>query len=81
MNEPVRLCDVPQGKDVMVLSVTCEERMRKRLQELGLMEGSRVRPLFSAAFGDPKAYLVREAVLGIRNRDAGQILCKEADSQ
>ncbi len=79
MRQQMLLCDAPEDMDVIISSVACADDMRKRLQELGLMEGSRVRRLFSAAFGDPKAYLVREAVLGIRNRDAAQILCKEAD--
>lgn len=71
----VPLCDIAAGEEAMVVSIGCEPAMRTRLNDLGLLEGSSIRCLFPSAFGDPRAYLVRGASLGIRNQDAALILC------
>lgn len=70
------LCDAPQGQEVTVVSVGCQAAMRRRLRELGLLEGSRVRCLYPSAFGDPRAYLVKGTVLALRRQDAMAILCQ-----
>lgn len=71
----VPLSDINIGEEAVVFSVQCEAEMQTRLNDLGLLEGSRIRCLYPSAFGDPRAYLVRGAILGIRNQDAAKILC------
>lgn len=71
----VPLSDINIGEEAVVFSVQCEAAMQTRLNDLGLLEGSRIRCLYPSAFGDPRAYLVRGAILGIRNQDAAKILC------
>jgi ferrous iron transport protein A len=71
------LCRAKVGERLVVVSVDCEPAVRRRLCDLGLTEGCGIRPLYSSVFGDPKAYLVRGSVLGIRDRDAEGILCRK----
>lgn len=71
----VPLCELATGEEAVVVAIGCEPAMRTRLNDLGLLEGSCIRCLFPSAFGDPRAYLVRGASLGIRNQDAAKILC------
>lgn len=66
-----------KGQSLSVVSVGCGQALRSRLCELGLTAGSRVQYLYPSFFGDPKAYLVRGAVLCIRRSDAEKILCRE----
>ena len=41
-----------------------------RLMDLGLTHGARVRCLFAAPGGDPRAYRIRGAVIALRSEDA-----------
>jgi len=73
----VPLSDLAIGEEAAVVSVGGSHAMRTRLNDLGLVEGSRIRCMYPSAFGDPRAYLVRGATLGIRNSDAERILCRK----
>ena len=43
-------------------------------EKLGIMENSTVIPLFTSPFGDPSAYLVKNAVVALRNNDCKDII-------
>lgn len=47
--------------------------IRERLADLGFTEGAEIVRLFAAPCGDPRAYLIRNAVISLRNRDAACI--------
>ena len=47
-----------------------------RLMDLGLTHGARVRCLFAAPGGDPRAYRIRGAVIALRSKDSQQILVR-----
>ncbi len=76
MSKIFSLDQAPEQQPLVVISVDCEQAMQSRLGDLGLTAGSSITCLYPSAFGDPRAYLVRGAVLGIRNSDAGNILCR-----
>ena len=47
-----------------------------RLLDLGFTRGARVRCLFAAPSGEPRAYRIRGAVVALRSEDAGLVrLC------
>ena len=73
------LAVIPLGKEAEVRAILTPEPIRNRLNELGLTVGCRVRCIYAAACGDPRAYLVRGPVLAIRNRDARCIEVKTWD--
>ena len=77
MADSFPLCKAQEAEPLVVVKIGCEPAVRSRLCDLGLTEGSRIRYLYPAVFGDPKAYLVKGAVLGIRDRDAAKILCRK----
>ena len=43
--------------------------MSRRLQDMGLVRGTRVECLHRSPFGDPAAYLIRGAVIALRQED------------
>ncbi len=45
----------------------------RRLMDLGLTRGARVRCLFAAPSGEPRAYLIRGAVIALRREDAALV--------
>ena len=57
--------------------------MRRRLQDLGMIRGTKIECLGRSPLGDPAAYLVRKTVIALRREDALQITVsacgKEAD--
>ena len=48
--------------------------VRRRLLELGLVAGTRVRCLGRSPLGDPSAYEIRGAVIALRDRDSAGVL-------
>ncbi len=54
--------------------LNCSGSMRRRLQDIGLIEGTRVECLFRRVKGGPTAYLIRGAVIALRPGDSDQIL-------
>lgn len=61
------------GKNYYIKNLHTKGVLRHRMRDLGIVEGTRVKRLFSAPFGDPVAYLVRGTVLALRNEQAKEI--------
>ena len=51
----------------------------KRLCDLGLVKGTKVRCILKSPLGDPKAYLFRDSVIAIRKTDAKKIQVEVAN--
>lgn len=61
------------GKSAFVNKIRAESAMHKRLQDLGLTKGTKVTCILVAPSGDPKGYLVRGTIIGLRDIDANNI--------
>jgi len=72
----VTLSDLPVGAAGEVCGVIVEGGARRRLMDLGLVRGTRVRALRRSPFLDPTAYLVRGAVIGLRREEARGIIVR-----
>ena len=46
----------------------------RRLKDLGLVEGTKVKCVLRSPLGDPYAYKIRGAVVALRKEDASQIM-------
>lgn len=71
-----RLCDLSPGEQGNVASLCTRGPMRRRLLELGLVEGTRVECLCRSPGGDPSAYRIRGAVIALRRKDAAGVILK-----
>lgn len=67
------LSSLPEGEGARVRALRLSGGMRRRLQDLGLVAGTRVTCVQRAAGGGPAAYLVRGAVIALRQADAARI--------
>lgn len=74
MNEIRRLSDIEPGQKVRIKELTSKGSMRRRLLDIGLVENTEVECLGKSPMGDPKAYLIRGAVIAIRSEDCQGIL-------
>ena len=67
------LSDLSEGAHARVRALHLSGGMRRRLQDLGLVAGTRVSCIQRAASGDPTAYRIRGAIIALRADDAAQI--------
>lgn len=75
MNEyRLTLNAVPEGKIVHVKELLTSGSMRRRLQDIGLIEGTKVECLQKSPSGDPTAYLIRGAVIALRSETSCEIV-------
>lgn len=69
-----RLCDLYPGNNAeLTRSFHNDETMLRRLNELGFAEGCGVRCVGKSPLGGMKAYIVKGAVIALRDRDAKDI--------
>lgn len=70
----VSLRSIPVGKSANIKKLLSTGTIRRRLQDIGLIEGTRVDCVQQSPSGDPVAYLIRGAVIALRSEDSAQIL-------
>jgi len=63
-----------EGTTARVTVLTAEGGIRRRLRDIGLIEGTRVRCLNRGPSGDPVAYLIRGAVIALRREDSSSVM-------
>ena len=63
-----------EGQKAKVKKLYVSGSMRRRLLDIGLICGTEISCLQKSPSGDPKAYLIRGAVIAIRNEDAEKII-------
>lgn len=68
------LNNLPEGKFARVAEVLADGSMRRRLLDLGLIEGTRVECVRKSPYGDPIAYFIRGATIALRTEDSAKIM-------
>ena len=71
------LNDIKPGETAVVQSLRAHGSMRRRLLDIGLVEGTRVECVGVSPQGDPSAYLIRGAVIAIRAADCRDVIVGE----
>jgi ferrous iron transport protein A len=68
------LNDLKEGQTARVKALLSEGGIRRRLLDIGLIEGTEVECLQKSPAGDPVAYLIRGAVIALRSEDSCKVL-------
>lgn len=74
MNHTYRLNELKEGQSARIDRILTTGSMRRRLQDLGMIEGTHVECLQKSPSGDPIAYLIRGATIALRFEDSREIL-------
>lgn len=74
MKKIYTLSSLHEGEHGRVAKLLIGGKMRSRLSDLGLIEGTEVSCLQKSASGDPTAYLIRGAVIALRCEDASRVI-------
>lgn len=76
MSQLMHMNDLIPGQQARVLRLEVAGGMRRRLLDLGLVENTAVECLGRSPGGDPAAYLIRGAVIALRDSDSRGILVR-----
>ena len=68
------LTHLHEGERAQVVSLLNESSIKRRLQDLGLVEGTRVNCIQKCPHGDMVAYGIRGAIIALRAEDAVDVL-------
>ncbi len=76
-SESIPLWRLSVGKKATVQSLMFEGPVRRRMLDLGVIEGTEIAPLFQSPSGSPVAYMIRGAVIALRQDITSGILVRE----
>ncbi len=78
MNQEICLHDMKVGERGTVRTLLAKDSIRRRLFDIGLVHGTAVECVGRSPGGDPAAYLIRGAVIAIRDADSAGITVSPA---
>ena len=67
------LSELPLDKRGYIKNLNCKENIKRRLLDLGLVEGSCIIPVLISPLQDPRAFSVRGSLIAIRKEDTNFI--------
>ena len=70
----IPLNELKVGQRGTVSQLLSDTIMRRRLQDIGLIEGTKVECIQKSPSGDPIAFLIRGAVIALRTEDSSSVL-------
>ncbi len=73
----MNLFDLKKGQKCLIDKILTETDMRRRFLDIGLIKNTPVECVEISPQGDPKAFLIRGAVIALRREDCKNILIKD----
>ncbi len=67
------LNDLPLNTKGYIKKLNCIGNIRRRLLDLGFVEGASITPVLISASSDPRAFSIRGTLIAIRKEDANLI--------
>lgn len=68
------LCDLKVGQSGTVVSINAKGDILRRLLDIGIVSGTRVKCVLKSPLNDPTAFLIRGAVIAFRKEDSANIM-------
>lgn len=73
------LSDLSPGEKAVVYKLNANSDIRRRFLDIGLVENTKVECVGKSPMSNPKAYLIRGAVIAIRDEDCRDVFISEVD--
>lgn len=70
------LNELPLNKKGYIKNLNCTGNIRRRLLDLGFVEGATIIPILVSPLHNPRAFSIRGTLIAIRNEDAKLITVK-----
>lgn len=65
----IRLDALPLNTTGKVEKLTCNDSVKRRLLDLGIVKGTKITPVLKSPSGDPTAFFVRGSTIAIRKEE------------
>lgn len=76
MNDLVKMSALLPGERAKVCEISRCSDLRRRFFDVGIINNGEIECVCTSPMGDPKAYLIRGALIAIRARDASCVLVR-----
>lgn len=73
MKQIIPLNQIPLNIPSRLEKLECNETIRRRMLDLGLVPGTKIVPILKSPSGNPTAYEVRGSMIAIRKEDSKSI--------
>ena len=73
MKQNITLNELPLNTKGYIYKLNCNGNIRRRLLDLGFVEGACITPILTSPFHNPRAFYIRGTLIAIRNEDANFI--------
>lgn len=73
MENIVTLEKIPMDREARIYKIKAHGEMKRRILDLGMIEGTKIKSILQSPLGDPTAYEVRGSMISLRKEDASQI--------
>ncbi|MFU0831769.1 MAG: FeoA domain-containing protein [Oscillospiraceae bacterium] len=70
----IPLTQLPIGAKASVTELLSDGSTRRRMQDLGVINGTQIQSLYKSPSGNPVAYLIRGAVIALRSDVSAKIM-------
>ncbi|HWS29924.1 MAG TPA: FeoA family protein [Clostridia bacterium] len=70
----IPLNQLPIGRKGSVAKLITDGEARRRMLDLGVIDGTEIEPLYKSPSGNPVAYLIRGAVIALRSDVSEKII-------
>lgn len=78
MQKDITLSKLNLNTYAKVTDINCNGSDRRRFLDLGIIKGTKIRPVFTSPLGDPTAYEIRKSIIVLREEDAEKIKVLES---
>ena len=73
-HKQIPLNELPIGRKAVVSSLTSDGADRRRILDLGVIDGTEIEALYRSPSGNPVAYFIRGAVIALRSDVSDKII-------
>ena len=73
MKKNSTLNEVRLNEEVKIKKINCTGNVKRRILDLGMIEGTKIKPVLKSPLGDPTAYEVRGSLISLREEESKNI--------
>lgn len=77
MIKNICLNDLKMGEMGVITSLSAQGTIKRRLLDIGLVNNTEIQCVLDSPSKDPKAFLIRGAVIALRNEDCQNVLIRK----
>ena len=81
MGKIISLSEMQPGQRARITELTASGSIRRRLLDIGLVEGTEIKCVGKSPAGDPAAFYIRGAIIAIRSEDGSNVIAEVTDEE